>query len=51
MNCEGVRADEKKLKILCVMDVVRNAIDVGFKIMISGYMNAHIDGDKSKLSK
>ena len=41
MNCEGVRGDENVIRMLRVLDVVRNAKDEGLKIMIEGDMNAH----------
>ena len=42
VNCEGVRGYENVFKMLRVKDVVRKAKDYGLKIMIGGYMNAHI---------
>ena len=42
MNCECVRGDEHVFKMLRVKDVVRKEKDKGFKIMIGGYINAHI---------
>ena len=42
INCEGVRGDENVVKMQRVKDVVRHAKDKGSKIMIGGYMNAHI---------
>ena len=42
MNCAGVHGDEHLLKIQCVKDVVREAKEEGFKIMIGRDMDAHI---------
>ena len=46
MNCEGVIGDENVFKMLRVEDVVRNAKDEGWKIMIAGDMNDIWELDK-----